>query len=299
MEIRVLRYFLAVAREGNITEAANALHITQPTLSRQLMDLEYETGKKLLNRGKRKVSLTDDGLLLKKYAEDIVALVEKAETDLRATDDRITGELVIGGAEAARLDSVARTIGRLHVDYPDITFNTYSRNAVETMKLLDQGLLDLGIVIHVTNLQKYDYISLPSVERWGVIMRKDSPLAKKEAVSPSDLIIRPLILSYQIEDRSDLRGWFGMPTEELNVVARFDLIFYAKLMVRAGLGYAITIDNMLSGDDKDGDLCFKPLDPPLSMRMNIIWRKYAVLSKATKKFLQYVREDGGNTDHAF
>lgn len=290
MEVRVLQYFLAVAREESISGAAESLHLTQPTLSRQLMDLEAELGKKLLIRGSRKVTLTEEGVLLRKRAEEILDLVEKTRSELRETDEAdITGDIYIGGGETDAMRLIARTARELQAGYPRIRYHLYSGNGEDVSERLDKGLLDLGILVEPFDMKKYDSIQLPATDIWGVLMRKDSPLAEKEYIQPEDLWELPLLASRQTMARKELMVWLGREREELNIVTTYNLIYNASLMVEEGLGYALSLDKLINTTG-DSALCFRPLRPKLEVGLDVVWKKYQVFSPATAKFLERLQE---------
>ena len=293
MEIRVLKYFLTVAREGTITGAANSLHLTQPTLSRQLMDLEKELGHKLLIRGKHNVSLTQEGMILRKRAEEIVDMVEKTESEFQSITDIISGDIYIGGGESDCMKYIAEIIKEIQTDYPDIKFHIHSGNAEDVTEKLDKGLLDFGVLIQPVDLSKYDNISLPDKDVWGVIMRKDSPLAGKEYIELSDLYGLPLINSRQAmrktSSKNEFIEWFNGEFEKLNTVATINLVYNAAVMVKAGIGYAITLDKLVDVS-KESELCFRPLKPCLESRLDIVWKKYQVFSPAATLFLEKLKE---------
>ena len=288
MEFRVLRYFLTVAREGSITAAANSLHLTQPTLSRQLQDLEKELGQKLLIRGKYKVSLTPEGMMLRKRAQEIVDMVEKTEAEFQSIKDIISGDIYIGGGESDSMKYIAEIIKEINADYPGIKFHIYSGNAEDVTERLDKGLLDFGVLIQPVDLSKYDNISLPEKDVWGVIMRKDSPLAQKDVIILEDLTNLPLINSRQAmrktSSKNEFIEWFQGKFDELNTVATINLVYNASVMVKAGIGYAITLDKLVD-TSKESELCFRPLYPKLESGLDIVWKKYQVFSPAVKLFL--------------
>ena len=295
MEIRVLRYFLTVAREGNITAAANYLHLTQPTLPRQIKDLEDELGQQLLIRKSRRVILTPEGMLLRKRAEEIISTVDKAEAEFSSMDNTISGDIYIGGGETQAIKLIANIMKELSNEYPGIRYHLYSGNAPDVTDRLDKGLLDFGLLIQPADLTKYDYLNLPEKDSWGVIMRQDSPLAEKEYIEKEDLLKLPLICSRQVVQLkgygNQFAEWFGEDYKKLNIVTTFNLIYNATIMVETGLGYAITIDKLIN--TKDSSLCFRPLKPKLESRLNIIWKKYQVFSPAAELFLQRLREEFG------
>lgn len=289
MELRVLRYFLAVAQEESISGAAEYLHLTQPTLSRQLMDLENELGKKLFIRGSRKVSLTEDGILLRKRASEIVELVEKTESEFWGTEEAIAGDIYIGGGESDAMRLIARTARELQLSHPNIHYHLFSGNAHDVCERLDRGCLDFGILLDPGDLKRYDYISLPVTDVWGVLMRKDSPMAEKEALHPEDLLDKPLLLSRQSMGRDKLSTWFGQAYTSLNVTATYNLIYNASLMVEEGLGYALALDRLVN-TSRDSQLCFRPLEPRLEVQLYVVWKKFQIFSKAAARFLTVLQE---------
>lgn len=284
MEIRVLKYFLAVAREGSITGAANSLHLTQPTLTRQLQDLEKELGQKLLVRG----TLTPEGIIFKKRAEEIVEMVEKTENEFRSLSDTISGDIYIGGGETDSMKHIAKVIKEIQDEHPQVKFHIYSGNAEDVTEKLDKGLLDFGVLIQPIDLSKYDYITLPEKDVWGVISRKDSPLAEKEVITLEDLIDIPLLASRQMSPKysrdSGFLDWFGEKFDNLNIVATYNLVYNAAIMVKAGVGAAVTLDKLVN-TSADSELCFRPLSPKLESGLDIVWKKNQVFSPAAKLFL--------------
>ena len=296
MEFRVLRYFLTVAREGSITGAANYLHLTQPTLSRQLQDLEKELGQKLLVRGKHKVTLTPEGMMLRKRAEEIVAMVEKTEAEFNSISEIISGDIYIGSGETDSMKYIADVIKDIQNDYPDIKFHIYSGNAEDVTEKLDKGLLDFGVLIQPIDLSKYDNISLPEKDIWGVIMRKDSPLAVKKVIKLDDIVSVPIIASRQMSEKysaqSGFLDWFGKDFEKLNITATYNLVYNAAVMVKAGIGYAVTLDKLVNTTG-ESEICFRPLSPQLESGLDIVWKKYQVFSPAAKLFLDRLYEKLG------
>ena len=284
MELRVLRYFLAVAREESISAAADFLHLTQPTLSRQIMELEKELGAQLLIRGSRKVTLTDKGMLLRKRAEELVALAEKTQTEFAASDDTVSGEVYIGGGETHAMRIIARVIKNLQNQYPDIRYQLYSGNAEDVTERLDKGLLDFGLLIEPTDLSKYDYIRLAATDIWGVLMRKDSPLAAADTIRPQDLWDVPLLASRQRLVHNSIAQWMQKDYDNLNIVANYNLIYNASLLVEEGVGYALTLEGLVNTTG-NSILCFKPLEPRLEVGLAVVWKKYQVFSKAAEIFM--------------
>lgn len=293
MEIRVLRYFLAVAREESITAAANFLHLTQPTLSRQIHDLEEELGQKLLIRKSHRIALTSEGMLLRKRAEEILSMVDKTESEFRSLETTISGDVYIGSGETQAVRQIAGIIQRLQRDYPAIHYHMHSGNAQDIADRLDNGLLDFGLLIQPADITKYDSLVLPAKDVWGVIMRKDSPLAAKPFVQKEDLRTVPLLCSRQaiLSQRhgNAFASWFGSEFEKLNIVCTYNLIYNAAIMVEEGIGYAVTLDN-LANTSANSALCFRPLSPKLESGLNMVWKKYQVFSPAAEIFLQRLQE---------
>lgn len=285
MELRVLRYFVAVAREESITRAAELLHVTQPTLSRQLMELEEELGKKLFIRGSRKLTLTDEGALLRKRAEEIIELVEKTETEIITSDEVINGDIYIGGGETDAMRIIAQTAKKLQEEYPHIRYHIFSGNAEDVTQRLDKGLLDFGILIEPADIKKYEYIKLPATDIWGLLMRKDSSLASYNAIKPENLWNIPLLCSRQSMVGKEISKWIGLDYNKLNIVTTYNLVYNASLMVEEGIGYALSLDKLVNTTG-NSVLCFKPLEPKLEVGLNIVWKKSQIFSKAAKKFLE-------------
>lgn len=301
MEIRVLRYFLAVAREGSITAAANYLHLTQPTLSRQLKDLEEELGQTLLIRKSHRVTLTPEGILLRKRAEEIIAMVDKTQSEFVSLGNTVSGNVYIGGGETRVMKEIATMIRDIQTAFPAIHFHLYSGNAEDVTERLDKGLLDFGVLIQPADLSRYQSLQLKGKDQWGVLMPKDSPLAAKKAIKKEDLLDLPLICSRQAIRRhingNAFSHWFGEDFERLNIVSTFNLIYNAALLVEAGAGYAISLDG-LTDTSRDSALCFRPLSPRLESRLAIVWKKDQVFSPAAQLFLDRITDlyQSGSTD---
>ena len=288
MELRVLQYFLAVAKEQNISAAAQSLHLTQPTLSRQLRELEEELGKELMIRGSRKITLTEDGMLLRKRAEEILELVDRTQQEIMRSDDAVSGDIYIGTGETDGVRQIARTANQLQEAYPGIRFHIVSGDAVDVCEQLDKGLLDFGVLLGDIDKTKYHYMELPMKDTWGVLMRRDSPLAQQNTVSPGDLWDKPLILSRQVDNKSGLYRWLRKEPSELRTVATYNLIYNASLMVDEGMGYAFTLDKLIN--TTGSQLCFRPLHPKLELGMYLVWKKSQIFSKAAELFLQHLQE---------
>ncbi len=290
MDIRVLQYFLTVAREESITRAAEALRMTQPPLSRQLKDLEDELGKKLLIRGSKKVTLTEDGMLLRKRAEEMIDLMEKTKAELAGSDEHINGEIYIGGGETDAVSLLAQTAGKLQKKYPLIHYHIYSGDAEIVMERLDKGLIDFGLLVGPVDVSRYDYMRLPISDTWGVLMRKDSPLAEKDVICAEDLWDKPLIVSHQAYSGRDVSAWLGKDAHKLNIVMTYNLIYNAAHFVKTGFGYAITLDKLINTTG-DSELRFRPLYPTLEAGLCIVWKKYQVFSRASKEFLRVLKNE--------
>ncbi|SIR55701.1 DNA-binding transcriptional regulator, LysR family [Peribacillus simplex] len=292
MEFRVLRYFLTVAREGSITAAANVLHVTQPTLSRQIKDLEQELGKKLFIRSSHSIILTDEGMLLRKRAEEIVDMVEKLGVEFSSMEETISGDVYIGGGETDAMRQIARVVKNLQLSYPNIRYHLYSGNSDDVNERLDKGLLDFGILIQPADLSKYNYVNIPTKDVWGVVMRKDSPLAFKDTIQAVDLLNVPLICSRQAMkqtlSKNEFADWFGGNFDKLNVVTTYNLAYNAAIMVEEGIGYALTLDKIVN-TSSDSNLCFRPLEPRLESGLNIVWKKHQVFSAAAELFLKEIQ----------
>lgn len=289
MEIRVLRYFLEVAREENITKAAAHLHISQPTLSRQLKDLEEELGKKLFVRSNYSVHLTEEGMLLRKRAEDILDMVDKTAEEFRSLDEVNGGDIHIGCAESDGIKYFLRTVLRLKEKYPRIRYHFYSSGTDSVNDRLERGLLDMAIIVQPVDLSKYNYLKMPVDNTWGVLMRKDSPLAGKETIRKEDLQNVPVISSRQAM-QDVLLDWFGEEKDKLNIVATYDLLFNASVMVREGMGCALGFDKLIY-TGPDSALCFRPLEPQLVSPMYIIWKKYQAFTPVASLLLEELKKN--------
>ena len=292
MELRVLQYFLAVAREQSISSAAKSLHLSQPTLSTQLKALEAELGKQLLIRGtkgSRKVLLTDEGMILQKRAEEILELVRMTENELSVSDEAIAGDVYIGAGESDIMRIFARAAKSLQEKYPDIHYHILSGNAAFVQENLNRGLIDFGVVYSPVDTTVYCSMKIPVQDTWGILMRKDSPLAEKEYIQPQDLWDKPLILSSQKTDSWPMVKWFQQDLAKLHVVATYNLVFNASLMVDEGLGYALCFDKLINVSG-NSDLCFRPLFPKMEAEAFIIWKRYQVFSKAAQKFMDALQE---------
>lgn len=289
MELRVLQYFLAVAREQSISGAAESLHLSQPTLSRQLKEMEEELGKQLLIRGNRRITLTEEGMILRKRAEEIVELVKKAENEISLSESVIAGDITVGAGETDGIRFLIRAADSLQKEYPSVHFHLVSGDMAAVLEELDRGLIDFGLIFGEVDTSKYEHISVPYNDVWGVLMRRDSPLAEKETVSAEDLIDKPLIISRQAFQKKEFRDFFSCAPEKLNIAATYNLLFNGSLMVEEGMGYAICFDKIINVSGKS-KLCFRPLQPKIEASMSIVWKKYQVITKAAEKFLQKLKD---------
>lgn len=285
MELRVLQYFLTVTREQNISGAAEALHLSQPTLSRQLRDMEDELGKQLMIRGNRKITLTEEGMILRKRAEEILALVQKTEHEITISDDIIAGDVYIGAGETDAVRLIAKAGKNVQTEYPDIHYHISSGDTTDVLESLDKGLIDFGLIFSKIDTSKYEYLEFPVKDIYGILMRKDSPLAGKDGIRPEDLHDKPIMFNRNTRDGDVLTSWLGKSLSELNIAATYNLLFNASLMVDEGLGYAFALDKIINTAG-NSNLCFIPCEPGLRVGMSLIWKKYQVFPKAAKKFLE-------------
>lgn len=283
MELRVLRYFLAVARERNITAAAETLHITQPTLSKQLMELEDELGKKLFERGGRRLELTEAGKFLRRHAQEIVELADRTQAAFRADEGSLWGDVYIGCGETEGMRVLIRAMKALIGTHPNIRFHLYSGNDEDVAERLDKGLVDFGLFVGSTDLEKYDHFRLPVTDVWGLILREDHPLAQKDAVLREDLRGLPLLCSRQSLEREELSGWLGYDFRNLNIVSTHNLIGNAVLMVQEGLGCAVTIDGLVN--TRGTGVVFRPFEPRIRADLIFAWKKCSAFSEPAKAFL--------------
>lgn len=287
MEIRLLRYFLAVAREGNITRAAETLHISQPALSKQIIELEEELGQPLFIRGSRRVTLTEYGRLLEQRAREILDIVQRTRDEFAGPREALTGDLRIGAGEGRSVEPVARVMARLHRVYPEVMLHLFTGITGDVISKLDQGLLDFGAINAAANHQAYNYLRLPVEDSWGVLMRRDDPLSREEAVTVSQILQLPLIVSRHTLLRNELSGWLGRSMQELHIAATCDMPRNASLLVREGAGYLLAYQLPMADDA----LCFKPLDPPFSSTSHLVWKKNEPLTPAAAAFLRMMQAE--------
>ena len=288
MEIRVLKYFLTVVREQSITRAAEVLHITQPTLSRQLAQMEDEIGVRLFERGSRKITLTNEGLLLRRRAEEILQLVDKTEKELIEQDEQIEGKIILGCGELGSVQLLPDLFESFREKYPFVTFDIYSATADHVKEQMDRGLVDIGLLLEPIDIEKYDFIRLDMKERWVVVMRPDRPLAKKKNITAKDLSKLPLIMPRRLKVQSELASWFGDHYEGLNVLFTSNLSTNAAVMVSRGLGYAIVIEGMMSFWDQS-KITYRPLYPALTATSVLAWKRGQPFSPAATKFIEHIK----------
>lgn len=288
MEIRVLKYFLTVAEIGNITKAANSMHLTQPTLSRQLQDLERELGQKLFVRGSKSVTLTPEGMVLRRRAQEIMELVEKTENEFFSIKDDVSGDIFIGAGETKTIKLIADVMKTLQKKYQKIKFHIVSGDSEDLSEKLDKGILDFCIFIEPFVPDKYNYINLSEKDTWGILLRQDDPLAKKESIKVEDIINLPILISRQAIKKSfennPILDWFGYNFDKMHIAGTYNLLYNAAIMTENEIGYALGLDRLIA-DTLNSPLTFRPLNPKLQVCVSIAWKKNQVFSKAAKLFL--------------
>ena len=286
MEIRVLRYFLMVAREENITKAANLLHLTQPTLSRQLMQLEEELGVTLFRRSKHRIILTEDGMLLRRRAEEIVSLAEKTRDDLRHKQDHLAGTIAVGSGELQSSRFLTQLIAAFQKENPLVSFRIYSGNSDNIKERIERGLLDIGLLQEPVDIAKYHFVRTPVQEQWGVLVRADAELAAKDRVSPADLAGLPLILPDRENVQNELLNWFGSLAEKLRITATGNLLYNLASLARDSGSCVLTLNLACHYDG----LRFIPLAPELESGTVLVWKKAQTFSPAAAAFIAYSKE---------
>lgn len=293
MEFRVLQYFLAVAREENITRAAALLHITQPTLSRQLMQMEEELGVKLFRRGKHSIQLTEDGMLLRRRAQEIVDLTEKTQKELKHGEETVSGEISIGCGETKNMKPLSGMIASFRQKYPDVSFDIYTAIADDVKERLENGVLDMGLLLEPVEISRYHYLRMPLKEKWHVLVCKDSPLAEKQEITPEDLADVPLIAAKRRSVRNELENWFGSDRGKPHIVLTCNLSHNNQsVMVESGIGAAIVMEFSCNSDT----LCLRPLEPEIISGCVLIWKKNLALSPAMVHFIVHIKECLNGTD---
>lgn len=286
MELRVLNYFLTVAREENFTRAAEQLHVTQPTLSRQIAELEAELGVKLFKRGSHNIMLTDDGMLLKRRAQEIVSLAERTKQDFLCKEENIEGTVSIGSGEFLSTRLLTDCIAAFRKKYPHVRYELYSGNADSIKESIERGLLDMGLVTEPIEIRKYEFVSMPVREQWGALVREGSPLAAKEYITPQDLTGLPLVAPVNNIAESGLGKWLGASLDHTNVIARGNLLYNEALLAQSNVGavFAIKLDCCYKG------LRFVPFSPALESTTALIWKKEQLFSAAASAFIDFVKK---------
>ena len=284
MELRVLKYFLVIAREENITRAASLLHVTQPTLSRQLMQLEEELGVKLFHRSKCRIILTDDGILLRRRAQEIVDLANKTEQEFQRQEE-LSGEISIGAGESNSMTALSQKMAAFRREHPLVRFSIYSATADDIKDRLEKGLLDIGLLAEPVDIGRYEFIRMPKRDRWGIWVRYDDSLAQKETVGPGDLVGVPLLVSRRELVQKEIAAWFGDFYEKLEIAATYNLILNAANMVRNHMGAAL---GFFIGNLSD-ELRFVPMEPPLETGTVLVWKKDQAFSQAATSFLAQIK----------
>lgn len=289
MELIQMKYFLAVAREESISKAADFLYITQPSLTRQIQNMEKEVGQPLFVRGK-KMRLTEAGQLLRRRAEEILALYEKTERELLHPQENVGGDVYLGGGETRAMHILLRAAQKMRTQYPDIRLHIHSGDIADVCEHVDKGLLDFGLVIEPADLTKYESLRLPFTERWGLILSKRHPLAEKKEIAPEDLRGVRLIQSRHSLPKSNVTEWYKSVAQDIEIVATYNLVYNAALMAEAEIGCVLCIDGLINttGESK---VCFRPLSPPVTAHVDVIWKKYQIFSRAAQIFLQFLREE--------
>ncbi len=285
MELRVLRYFLTIAEEENITRAADILHVTQPTLSRQIMQLEDELGTKLFKRSKYCIKLTEDGLFLKRRAEEILSLAENTAEAIGNKDKDIAGEITIGCTETHSMDALASKMAEFRKLHNGVSYNIFTTNADGIKENIEKGVFELGLVTEPVDTSRFETLHLQGKERWGALVREDDPLSEKEFVYPDDVKNRPLILPVRSEVRYILEGWFGASFQDLDIAARYNLGRNVAVMVQNGLGTGICFDLFSSYEG----LRFIPMIPPLMTGSAVCWKKNQLFSTVTRSFIDFLK----------
>ncbi len=289
MDIRVLRYFLAVAREQSYSVAAERLFLSQPTLSRQIKELEEELGKTLFIRSNKVVTLTEEGMILRKRAEEIVELLDKTEQEVRHSNDVVSGKVFIGAGETYAIKLIADTAQRLQENYPDISYSLYSGDGTDVLERLDKGLIDFGIVFQEVDTSRYEHIEIPLKDRFGVLMRRDFPLAERDSISLSDLKGLPLIVPRQPNHNVMFADIHGLEENDVNITAEYNLVYNGSVMASEGMGYCLCFDRLINTEGSN--MCFKPLEPELEVGCNFVWKRYSVFTKAAEMFLLQFQKD--------
>lgn len=296
MELRVLRYFLTVVNEESITKAADALHITQPTLSRQLAQMEDEIGVKLFDRGSRKITLTNEGILLRRRAEEILQLVDKTEKEMTEQEKLVDGEISIGCGELASVQIIAELIKSFREKYPLVRYDIHTANADHIRERLDKGLTDIGLLLEPVDIDKYEFIRMNIKEKWVILMRSDDPLAENESVTPKELSKLPVCLVKRPLVKNELASWFGSYFKNLHIQFTSNMSTNAAIMVQNGLTYALVLEGSLPYWSTK-QICYRPLYPELTSTSVIAWKRNQPQSLAAAKFIEHIREHLSDIKH--
>ena len=267
--------------------SASLLHITQPTLSRQLMQMEEELGVKLFRRGKHNILLTEDGMLLRRRAQEIVDLAEKTAKELRHGEEAVSGEISIGCGETRNMKLLSQMMASFQQKYPDVSFNIYTAIADDVKERLENGILDMGLLLEPVEVSRYHYVRMPLKEKWQVLMRRDSKLAEKQKITPEDLVGVPLIMAKRQSVRNELENWFGYDRERLRIVSTCNISHYNQsAMVESGIGMALVMEFSCN----QNTLCLRPFDPELESGCVLVWKKNLTLSRVMQRFIEYIKE---------
>lgn len=287
MEIRILKSFIVIAREGNMTRAAERLHISQPALSKQIKELEEELDKKLFRRSRASMNLTDEGKLLLQRAEDIVSMVDKTVSEFKSLNDITGGDIYIGCAESYQIRYIAKTVKAFQKQYPGVRYHLTSGNTEQVAERLNRGQLDFALICESPDLSKYNYIEIPIPDVWGLVMRRDNKLAKKKSIRYEDLLGLPLICSIQAI-YTDFPRWCGDKVDKLNIFTTLNLFYNGSVFVKEGLGFMLVFDN-LADTSEGSELCFRPLEPRLETKMYIIWKKHQQFTPISSLFMNELK----------
>lgn len=289
METRVLRYFLTVAQEENITKAAELLHTSQSNISKQLAALEDSLEQKLFERGSRKITLTKEGMFLRKRAQEIIELTDRTEKDMKLINQAVHGTVHIGGIETQHMKLMAESINHLLKEHPQIHYDFFSGSIVELTDMVDKGLLDFALLVAPVDMQKYNYIRLPVTDCFGVLLHKDFPLAVHQSIKPEDIKDYPVWVAHQQLEANVLSSWLGRNVDSLNIISTFNLITTPAMMINSGIGMAFTFDSLVNTEGTN--LCFRPLEPKVEAELYLVWKKYNIFTKACEIFLQQIQND--------
>lgn len=289
MEIRILRYFVEVATRGNFTAAAETLRLTQPTLSKQIMEFEEELGRKLFVRGKKRTVLTEAGERMLKRAREILELADRAKKDINCDDGKISGELHIAGGETRAMRIVGKAIRNVRQKYPAISFHLFSGNAEAVSERLVKGLADFGVFVQPANLEEFDYVNLSEKDTWGILVRKDHPLATLPGIRPADIGTVPLIISAQGQSVNEILGWMGNTGMPVNIIGTYTLLYNAAIMAEEGVGAVLCLDG-IADTSAESNICFRPFTPKLEVNMAIAWKKGVRFSPAASAFYKELND---------